>query len=140
MRSLSATIARVSCRERWPLRSRWRSMPTSSAPSDADAPSHALVPALAASISGRPRSIDAFGSTQRLGDALLATRQHERQRPGPVARGQVGREARQPQVQLGEHRAPGDEEKEWFSLRAALETDERVHGIAVDRAAEPVDR
>src|SRR3954463_10058481 len=57
IRSASRTRSRLSDCARWELRSMLRSMPTSSEPSDAGAPSHALVPALATSTSDSPRSM-----------------------------------------------------------------------------------
>src|SRR5207248_2466295 len=57
MRSDSRTRSRLSDWARWLLRSMLRSMPTSNDPSDAGAPSHALVPALATSTSDSPRSM-----------------------------------------------------------------------------------
>src|SRR5688572_5027891 len=269
IRSLSATMVLVSCRERCELRSRWRSMPTSSAPSDADAPSQALVPALDTSTSRSPRSMATFraiasasglrqvfpvhtkssfmcsrvsdepwgglaqnGGRDRAGPhdagsaagtvhhrrwlrrrertavehaqraardrrapllsnlarrhrrrnpgsvragggdrvavrldepleramrgpphgdpalrtpqclrhAALAAGQYERERPGPVSRREVGGVAGQSQVELLEHLAARDEQQERLALRPALEPDQRIDGVSVDRSAEAVHR
>jgi len=55
MRSASETIAGVSFRDRWPVRSRPRSIPTSSASSVAGTLSHAFVPALETFRASNPR-------------------------------------------------------------------------------------
>ena len=49
------------------------------------------------------------------------------------------RAARQLEIQSPEHRRVGDQEKEGFRRRAALERDEAFHGIAIDHRSEAID-
>ena len=67
----------------------------------------------------RPAHGDAaFRPAQTLGHAPLAAGQHERQRSGPVARGEIRGVARQLQVEPLEHVAAGDEQQKRLSLSA----------------------
>src|SRR4051812_30998276 len=58
----------------------------------------------------------AFRSAQCLRNALLATREHERERSWPVPSCEVRGKARELEVELREHLAAGDEEQEWLPL------------------------
>jgi len=70
----------------------------------------------------------------------VATGQHQRQRTGPIPGGEIRRVARQPQIELGQHVTARDEQEKGLSLWSALQMDQGVDRIPVDRATEAVDR
>ena len=87
----------------------------------------------------RPAHRDAaFGPTQSIGYAPLATRQDERHRAGPMSRRNAGRRSREVQAQARDHFAAGDEQKERLRARSPLEVDQSLDGVEVHRAAESV--
>jgi hypothetical protein len=81
-----------------------------------------------------------LGTAKAIGDASLATREYERQRPGPMSGREIRGETRQMEIEALDHVASGDEQEKWFRGRPALHFDECVDRIAIDRAAESVHR